>query len=49
MIKLLTLMVLPLTASSNLFIKSVETKDYEINNTIMYDDGMYYATMLEIV
>ena len=45
MINLLTLMVLTLTASSNLFIKNVETKDYEINNTIMYDDGMYYATM----
>lgn len=45
MIKLLTLMALTLTASSNLFIKNVETKDYEINNTIMYDDGMYYATM----
>ena len=45
MIKLPTLMVLTLTASSNLFIKNVETKDYEINNTIMYDDGMYYATM----
>lgn len=45
MIKLLTLMALTLTASSNLLVKADIINNNMTNNITQYDDGMYYATM----
>lgn len=45
MIKLITLIALTLTASSNLLVKTDIINNDEPNNIIQNDDGMYYATM----
>lgn len=45
MIKLLTLIALTLTTSSNLFFNNAEMNNCKTNNINMNDDGMYYATM----
>lgn len=47
MIKLLTLVALTLTVSSNLFVKADIINNNMTNNINQYDDGMYYATMPE--